>query len=238
MSVYQNEADFRMLPREKARTLFPQFHSTEIHYLTLSTYAPLLGTTSTATIPTVLLQAISSTTHLMCNEMPSSASLATLLQSLPQELYDEIYELVFTADQSEIVDLESDNPFPARLYVDHHSRELFAKSYYANTTFTLQRTRMDIFSRWAKSLSWRHYGLVGSFIVKVEMLRAAKGRSVEKQRGLAAAALCDIADFLVRGAFGKGIRGALRVQVWIGSEEGITTETYKAWSVRTGGAGA
>lgn len=61
--------------------------------------------------------------------MLSNATLATLLQSLPQELYDEIYELTFTADPTEAVDLESDNPFPERLYVNHHSRELFAKSY-------------------------------------------------------------------------------------------------------------
>lgn len=80
---------------------------------------------------------------------------------------------------------------------------------------------MDIFFRWAKSLSWRHYGYgrVGYFIV---------GLNAEKQKKSATKVLEGISGWLQRGAFGGGMRGALRVPVWEGGQELITTDKHTA----------
>lgn len=56
-----------------------------------------------------------------------------LLQTLPQELYDEIQEYTFTINQP--VEIDWDYRQPAVLRVDHTSREGYAASYHRDCTF-------------------------------------------------------------------------------------------------------
>jgi hypothetical protein len=62
----------------------------------------------------------------------SADTLSTFLQTLPQELYDRIYELTFTADKAVHVVHEKmpRGMHGHRFAVDRTSRELFAQSYY------------------------------------------------------------------------------------------------------------
>ena len=63
--------------------------------------------------------------------------LATRVQSLPQELYDHIFNEVFTAPSEDIVTIDRSSRPPKCLQVNRRSRELFAQSYYSNTTFSI-----------------------------------------------------------------------------------------------------
>lgn len=64
--------------------------------------------------------------------------LAVRVQSLPQELYDQVYDLVFTAPVGQVVDINASYVPPAALQVNLSSRKQFANSYYGNTVFTLE----------------------------------------------------------------------------------------------------
>lgn len=71
-----------------------------------------------------------STTIADCNSYPeTSANLRQYLDALPNELYDEIYKLVFTADLVSRQITKSYKP-PAQLQVSRETRKEFAKSYY------------------------------------------------------------------------------------------------------------
>ena len=86
--------------------------------------------------------------------MAAGENLAACLQKLPQELYDKIYEQVFTADSKERVIDKGYKP-PAQLQVDRASREKFADSYYgAGATFSFP-TGLDV--AWAEGLPTRHF---------------------------------------------------------------------------------
>ncbi|KAF2216975.1 hypothetical protein CERZMDRAFT_93040 [Cercospora zeae-maydis SCOH1-5] len=84
-------------------------------------------------------------------ELHVTAALRDRMMALPQELFDEIYNLTFTADKQvrHITNALSGRP-PHLLHVDRHSRKKFAASYYRNTTFLFP---CDIlFARWLRAL--------------------------------------------------------------------------------------
>lgn len=57
-----------------------------------------------------------------------------LVQSLSKELYDKIFELIFTANQ-QAIRIDGSYTFPPLLRVDPTYREIFAESYYSQTIF-------------------------------------------------------------------------------------------------------
>ncbi|KAK3721394.1 hypothetical protein LTR37_003270 [Vermiconidia calcicola] len=65
--------------------------------------------------------------------------LANRVQSLPQELFDTIYDQVFTSAGGERINIDSSKTYkpPYVLAVDRKSRELFAKSYYSRNIFVI-----------------------------------------------------------------------------------------------------
>ena len=56
-------------------------------------------------------------------------SLEALLKALPQEIYDDIFDYVFTPDV-ETIEIGRDYAPPAQLAVNHDTRRLFAERYY------------------------------------------------------------------------------------------------------------
>ncbi|CAK1358699.1 unnamed protein product [Cercospora beticola] len=87
------------------------------------------------------------------NSTPNTPTFHDRVQSLPQELYDEIYSLTFTASPSVHVfhlsylfstplastlspysqnHITTNNAFPNLLHVDRHSRNKYAKSFYGD----------------------------------------------------------------------------------------------------------
>lgn len=63
-------------------------------------------------------------------------TLRNQLDNLPQEIYDDIYELVFIAKPSVVqIIYHKDYDFPRLLHVDQVSRATYAKSYFSNTSF-------------------------------------------------------------------------------------------------------
>lgn len=86
----------------------------------------------------------------------ASQTLRAHIQNLPQELFDDIYELVFTPT-STIVDINRDYRPPVQLQVSKASRESFADRYYGNTTFTLHS---ELEHRWGSSLTSKHFQIV------------------------------------------------------------------------------
>ncbi|USW57305.1 hypothetical protein Slin15195_G106240 [Septoria linicola] len=65
----------------------------------------------------------------------SERCLRELLDTLPAELYQRIYDMTFTAESTTVYPAHKDHRFPAMLQVDSISRKQFAQSYYTNTTF-------------------------------------------------------------------------------------------------------
>lgn len=59
------------------------------------------------------------------------------LCKLPQELYDDIFDLVFTAD-SEVRSIDKHYRLPAQMHVSRATQEKFARSYYGEGTFLLR----------------------------------------------------------------------------------------------------
>lgn len=71
--------------------------------------------------------------------MAHQDTLPVLMQGLPQELYDTIYDLVFTAGQEPRYIGYREYDSPVQLQVDRASRKRFAKSYYGNgATFVFE----------------------------------------------------------------------------------------------------
>lgn len=86
--------------------------------------------------------------------------LAADVQNLPKELYDEIYDLVFTARSTEqVTRIDASYRPPAMLPVSRTTRQKFAASYYRSAKgFELQR--MDLLRKWLKNLAVEHKGLI------------------------------------------------------------------------------
>lgn len=85
--------------------------------------------------------------------------LGHLMQSLPQELYDTIYDLTFTFDIGEVI-IDSTYRTPSRLRVDRNSRELFAKQYYRDNTFYCHERNTNALVSWLQSLPHVHIAYI------------------------------------------------------------------------------
>lgn len=84
-----------------------------------------------------------------------SPQLGQLLQGLPQELYDSIYDYVFTTDAEE-VSITSDYRPPAQLQVTRASRNLFARTYYREPTFICHKSDDPLLLKWLRALPAEH----------------------------------------------------------------------------------
>lgn len=73
------------------------------------------------------------------------ATLAALVQALPQELYDEVYRLTFTVISAEDIEINEDYEGPPSiLQVNKASRALTVASYYStNSFFAMRRLYLD-----------------------------------------------------------------------------------------------
>lgn len=94
------------------------------------------------------------------------------LEDLPPELYDKIYNDVFTADQSQRLITPEFRP-PIQLQVSKATRAKFAQSYYSKSRFEVRVPRSDtitgptdpgdvrnVFRTWIRSLEPRHLNLI------------------------------------------------------------------------------
>lgn len=79
-------------------------------------------------------------------------TLIRLVHKLPPELFNEIYDLTFTAPSAEQHIGSSYKP-PSCLQVNQYSRSVFAQSYLNNSTFYIDR---DIAQKWSASLTKDH----------------------------------------------------------------------------------
>lgn len=86
--------------------------------------------------------------------MATSDDLAELLQTLPQELFDKIYDNVFTADGGERL-VDWDYKPPVQLQVDRGSRDKFAESYNGGETAFILPHGIDC--GWLQSLPTAHF---------------------------------------------------------------------------------
>lgn len=82
------------------------------------------------------------------------------VQSLPKELYDKIYDLVFTAKSTKrMITIDPSYQPPAMLQVSRATRQKFAVSYYASAGgFELQCDH--VLRKWLLRLSLEHRGLI------------------------------------------------------------------------------
>lgn len=83
--------------------------------------------------------------------------LPALMQSVPQELFDKIYEDVFTADEGERIIDKRYNP-PVQLQVDSSSREHFAKSYYGGSSTFMFPDGFE--NGWLEPIPQRHFDML------------------------------------------------------------------------------
>ena len=100
---------------------------------------------------------------------PAAMSLDELVQTLPQELQDEILEHTLTV-APEVVDITRKYRPPLRLAISRATRKKFAKSYYEQTSFQLRpadprwgpagRKIIQDFILWIRSLSVEHAALI------------------------------------------------------------------------------
>lgn len=89
----------------------------------------------------------------MATSQANIEQLAHLVQSLPQELYDCVYNLTFTANDEEVNIFYTYSP-PRILAVSRATRTQAAATYYSTTTFFCS-SRRYLF-RWLLSLSSPH----------------------------------------------------------------------------------
>lgn len=88
----------------------------------------------------------------------SSDALRRALQNLPQELYDHIYNLTFTALADDTVRITKHHRFPAVLHVDHASRELAAAAHYSQNKFSTGKISHGVFLAWLEAIPPSHRG--------------------------------------------------------------------------------
>ena len=79
-------------------------------------------------------------------------SLEQLVKALPQELYDDIYQLTFTVSAG-IRHIESTYKPPSCLQVDESTRNAFAEDFYNSGIFCVE---FKVVRRWASSLEVAH----------------------------------------------------------------------------------
>ncbi|USW57325.1 hypothetical protein Slin15195_G106440 [Septoria linicola] len=74
---------------------------------------------------------------------PQKPSLRELLDTLPAELYHDMYDLTLTIEPATLHINRATYRVPAVLQVDSISRKQSAKSYYVNTTFYLEGPALE-----------------------------------------------------------------------------------------------
>ena len=109
----------------------------------------------------------------------SMERLPQLVQNLPPELQDLIYDFTFTPNP-QTVSIRFDYKPPSLLTVDRASREKFAKSYYGTETIFIIET---IFygKQWLSSLPKSHLDLVREFCVRNYHPRTVTGIETQQQ---------------------------------------------------------
>lgn len=90
--------------------------------------------------------------------MASDIPLPRLVQSLPRELFDEIFDLVFTTLTSTRVTIDKDCKPPSELQVNHFTRKQFAQVYFRDVTFIIRPSTMA--QHWLDSMPVQHLKLV------------------------------------------------------------------------------
>lgn len=85
-------------------------------------------------------------------------NLNTRVQSLPAELFHEIYIHTFTASSS-LRTIDKDYKPPHLLQVNRHSRALFAKSYYGSGSIFC--TFLDVLQAWMRHIQRTHAEQIG-----------------------------------------------------------------------------
>ncbi|KAK4494305.1 hypothetical protein PRZ48_014603 [Zasmidium cellare] len=85
-----------------------------------------------------------------------TASLRNRLESLPQELYDEIFALTFTAD-SDTYEVTNAYRFPVQLHVSRAIRQQFSESYFKNRFHVIT---FGVLREWLKCLDGAAYALL------------------------------------------------------------------------------
>lgn len=70
--------------------------------------------------------------------MAGDSSLPHFMQRLPQELFDKIYDDVFTAPDGSRVAFSRGFHYPVQFHISKTSRKKFAASYFGNSTFVFE----------------------------------------------------------------------------------------------------
>lgn len=111
------------------------------------------------------------------NTTMTYAEIRAQIENLPQELYDEIYNLTFTSTHGTVSVVPKSLAFPKftppmprnLLQVPHSTRETFAKAYYGNNTFVIRNK--DLLGSWvlttlSKKFQVSHLTLIRSIRVQ------------------------------------------------------------------------
>lgn len=84
--------------------------------------------------------------------------LADHLRNLPQELFDLVYDMVFTADNGARVRIDNSYKPPCLLAVNRASHERYAKSYFHSSIFVMKINAYS--AMWLVSLPMQHHGFL------------------------------------------------------------------------------
>lgn len=84
--------------------------------------------------------------------------LGTLMQTLPQELYDKIYHFTFGAVQVLKVTIDANYQPPATLQVNRISRAIFCEAYYDACDFRFSNVQR--FCQWLSEISASHQDMI------------------------------------------------------------------------------
>lgn len=138
----------------------------------------------------------------------STECLRQLLETLSQELYDQIYDETFMAPDGVYCELKSPTSNeklrpPHLLHVDHASRLKYAKSYYGRSVFIF-RTRSALES-WLSAISADHRGLLKeAWYAPIDLLWKSVPKSDHE----------DFARQALRSEGAKGISGAFQIRAF------------------------
>lgn len=108
-----------------------------------------------------------------------TSKLRALLESLPQELYDQIKDETFTAHpgtrkigcDTKVKPCFATEPPPSLLFIDRQTRAQYAKSYYACTTIETSDLDLNKCVAWLKALPDDHRAMVSSIRVACYTLK-------------------------------------------------------------------
>lgn len=97
----------------------------------------------------------------------NSSELSERVQSLPPELYSQIYDEVFTAPCT-VIEINPAYEAPKFLSISRHSRKHFAHSYYGNSLFFFQYDPTpQLLWKWFVALSKSHLALLRQVVFEL-----------------------------------------------------------------------